>query len=184
MKNVDTPTVLAHLKTRLPNLLTLFILLIMLVLFMYLILPDMVFLKDVDVSSNFNLYQVLRIFVPLMSVFIIFEISRQMAPIIDEVSDYIIYNLPGIRTVEKISIRRILSDFTYIIIAILFISTLSNLVSQWSHFFGIIFSVIALSVILFLIYDIVKVIYFLLEKSVSRIDVNSRLNSKHKENKK
>jgi hypothetical protein len=170
MKKSETLEILNKLKERIPKLTTFFILLVLTVFVMYTILPSVGFFRQTRIFGMFILYDLLRIILPGLTIYIIIEIFRQIGPILDEITDLFVYSLPGIRRLERVSIRRILSDFTYIIIAILFNSTLSPFMTQISSFTGTVFNILFLTVILFLIYDIVKIGSTMLEEHIRKLE--------------
>lgn len=158
------------LKEKTPKLFAYFLLLLATVFIMYIVLPMLNFLKDITVILNWNLYQILNVCFPMIILLFIFEISRQLTPILDMFVSQFIYTLPGLKKIEKISIRRILSDFTYVIIAILILTTLSPLAYKLSHLGGIVINVTFLVVILILIYDAGKTSYVLFERRIQNFN--------------
>ena len=119
MAKFDTVAMFNKLKERIPRLVTLFGILILTVFVMYTILPTVDFLKTIRLSGRITMYETLRVLLPGLTVYIIFEISKQIGPLLDEFSSYFVYSLPGMRRLERVSIKRIRSDITYIIVAIL-----------------------------------------------------------------
>ncbi len=166
-----------ELEKGIPKLFTYFLFLLITVFITYILLPIFGFLQSINIVSGLNLYQILNIFFPIIIIFIIFKIFKQLIPILDVFATQFVYTLPGLKKIEKTSVRRILSDFSYLIIVILIVTTLSPLASKLTHLGGIIINTISLVIILFLLYDVGKISYSLLER---RIQV---LNSKQKKSK-
>ena len=153
-----------ELKERIPKLFNYFLFLLATVFIMYIILPMLGFLRDITIVFDWNLYQILDILFPIIVLFLIFKIFKQLTPIFDMFATQFVYTLPGLKKIEKTSVRRILSDFTYIIIVILIVTTLSPLISKLTHMGGIIINVISLAIIFLLLYDAGKISYVLLER--------------------
>jgi len=166
------------LKERVPKLFNYFLLLLVVVFIMYIILPLLGFLKSIIILSGWNMYQILNGVFPIIVVFIIFKISKQITPIFDTFSDQFIETLPGLKKIEKMSIRRILSDFTYIIIVILIVTTLSPLASKLTNMGGIIINVMSLVIILFLLYDAGKIVYTMFEKRIQGFNLKKKKSKK------
>lgn len=158
-----------ELRERIPKLFTRFIYLLFVVFFMYGILPMLNFLQKITIIFDLSLYHILNVFSPIIALFIIFEIWKEIGPIFDTLVSQFIYTLPGLKRIEKMSIRRILSDFTYVIIVILIVTTLSPMASRLSFAVGNIISLISLMVIFLLFYDAGKISYTMLEKRVRRL---------------
>ena len=104
-----------------------------------------------------------------MSLFIIFKLSSIFFPLADSILQGFLKLLPGSDRIEEKSIKRILSDFVYIIIVILIGVALGPSLSKITPYAINIINFLELLIIIILIYDAGKTSYILIEEETKRL---------------
>ena len=167
-------------KENIPKLINYFLLLVFVIVFMLILIPIFRPIEENFVLMGINFYDVLTILAPITALYIIFKISRLIFPMADELADQFAKTMPGLKTTDKVSLNRVLSNFAYIIIIILVMGTFTPLVSKTVDFAGTLFYTFGLLLIILLFYDSVRTIYLLFGDAVTTIKKRVNNNSKKK----
>lgn len=168
------------LKEKAPKLVNFSILLALVIVLMLVILPLMKSFEENFVIFNINFYTVLEFLTPIAALYMIFKIARLMFPLADEIANQFVKTIPGLKSSNKASLKRILNNFAYIIIIILVIGTFTPLISRSSDFVGSVFNAFGILIIIILFYDSGRTFYLIAEGKVENVKNKAKNSSKRK----
>ncbi|MBD3155487.1 MAG: hypothetical protein GF368_02430 [Candidatus Aenigmarchaeota archaeon] len=171
-------------KEKLPKLWKYSVLLVLMILANQFLLPLLGFFGEVEIILGYTAYDVLSGLFPLLSLFIIFKLSSIFFPLIDFVNKEFLEFLPGFEKVEERNMRRVLSDFVYIIIIILIGVALTPTLTKLTPYAKNVIDILEMILILFLIYDAGKTVYKMIERSTKNLNINGRIKVKSGKKKK
>lgn len=162
------------IKEKLPKLWTFSVLLIITILANQFLLPLLWFSKEIEVISDYTLFDILSVLFPFLSLFIIFKIASIFFPLIDLVNREFLELLPGFEKVEERNVRRILSDFVYIIIIILVGVALMPTLTKLTPYAKNVVDIVEMVLILLLLYDAGKTVYKIVERSTKNFKIKGK----------
>jgi hypothetical protein len=138
------------------------------------LLPLLGFFREVETAFGYTVYDVLSVLFPVLSLFIIFKLSSIFFPLVDFANREFLEILPGFDKVEERNMKRVLSDFVYIIIIILIGVALMPTLSKLTPYAKNIIDITEMVLILLLIYDAGKTVYKMVERSTKNFKINSK----------
>ncbi len=151
---------------RMPFVTLNFIALLIFAFIYWFVFPLFVFLEGIMLINQITALELLQLFTIVMMSIMGYRMLFDFFVILDAWSDFFISKLPGVRSEEKDSLRRVPKDIIYIFIVFLAYLAIEPFILSVPVFGNLIFLVlpyITLAIVLIFIYDTAKSIYFSLD---------------------